>query len=217
MVGADRSNVDIDVAVIIKVANRATKPVHFNREAGLPGDIGKGSVSIVVIERWKGLARLVPWPIHGIDQENILPAVVVVVEKANAAAHGFRKIFLSKGPAVVFEVNARLSGYIREFNRAGRARQIRACCWRRWYRLRIGWCGSRQWCHRRRFGFTGLLLLTARRRQESGQQTANDSASGQRRLTISFAKDHRATVRFAAFAWRESSPISISMAVGPTI
>ena len=32
-------------------------------------------------------------PVHGVDQEDVLPAVVIVVKEADAAAHGLRQIF----------------------------------------------------------------------------------------------------------------------------
>ena len=63
------------------------------------------------------------WPVHGVDDQNVLPAVVVVVEEARAVAHGFRQIFFPEGPGVVFEVNPSLFGYVGKLNRARQGEQ----------------------------------------------------------------------------------------------
>ena len=108
MIRADRRDVDIVVAVVVVVAHGAAQSVHLYRQARLLGHIGKRAVVIVVIERRKRLAGLMARPVHGVDQQNVLPAIVVVVEKADAAAHRFRQVFFPEGAVVVFEVNARL-------------------------------------------------------------------------------------------------------------
>src|SRR6202042_876421 len=79
-----------------------------------------------VIERGKRFSGLVPRPIHGIDQQNILPSVVVVIEKANSAAHGLGKVLFSESPAIVFEADPRLRGHVREFDWARRTRLLSA-------------------------------------------------------------------------------------------
>ena len=56
-------------------------------------------------------------PIHGVDQQNVLPAVIVVVEEAGPAAHGFRQILFSEGAGVVLEVDAGLGGNVGELDR----------------------------------------------------------------------------------------------------
>jgi hypothetical protein len=227
MVGADRSDVDIDVAVVVIVANGAAEPVHFHREAGLPRHIGKGSVSIVVIERGEGFARLVPRPVHGIDQQNVLPAVVVVIEKAHAATHGFRKILFSESAAVVFEMNACLGGHVREHDGpegregfvaaspamdAGRMRgrweQALAC-------RRNSTAGSLD-CFCCNSGQERAQQQERSNRQQTIRRSARCDSLLRKRMSLS-PKDHCATVSFAAFARRESSQISTSMAVGPTM
>ncbi len=124
MIGPDGGDVNIYIAVVVIVADSAAQSVHFYREAGLPRHIGKRAVLIVVIERGEGFAGLMSWPVHGIDQKNVLPPVIVVIEKAHAAAHRFREILFSEGSAVVFEVNASLGGDIGELDRAGGTRRL---------------------------------------------------------------------------------------------
>ena len=67
-----------------------------------------------------------------------------------------------------------------------------------------------------------MFWLAARQDEEGNkQQTLGDSMVWDPRREISCAHDpalnHWATASFAAFAGRESSQISISMAVGPTM
>jgi hypothetical protein len=64
------------------------------------------------------------WPVHGVDQENILPSVIVIIEEANTAAHRLREILFPESTTVVFEVNARLGGDICEGNGTGGARRL---------------------------------------------------------------------------------------------
>src|ERR1700758_2229475 len=99
MTAVDGGDVDVVVAVIVVIADGASHSVHFDIEAGLAGDIREGSVVIVVIEGGVGIAGFVAGPVHGVDEENVLPAVVVIVDEAGSAAHGFRKIFSPKSSA----------------------------------------------------------------------------------------------------------------------
>src|SRR4029077_18144079 len=85
MVGTESGYVDIAFPFIVIFAAGAAPPVHFYREPRLPGHIGEGAILIVVIECRKRYARLVSGPVHGIDEKDVLPSVIVVVEKAGAA------------------------------------------------------------------------------------------------------------------------------------
>ena len=121
MIGSQSRDVDVHVPVVVIVGRRATESVHFYGEARLQRDVGESAVLVVVIQRGNGFARFVLGPIPGIDEQDVLPAVVVIVEKTDAAAHGFRQIFFPEGAAVVFEADPRLRGHVGEHNRAGRA------------------------------------------------------------------------------------------------
>ena len=59
-------------------------------------------------------AAAVPGPVFAVDQQNVGPAIVVVVDEGAARAHGFRQLFLSEGAVVVGEVNAGLRGDVAE-------------------------------------------------------------------------------------------------------
>src|ERR1700682_986386 len=135
MVRPDRGNVDVDVAIVVIVTDGAALAVDFNRKPRLFGYIGEGSVLVVVIERRVGFPRLMARPVHGVDQQYVLPPVLVIVEKAGAAAHGFRQVLFPKRSVVVFEVDAGLGSYVGELDRSRSpgGGGIRSWCWRRRY------------------------------------------------------------------------------------
>ena len=124
VIGSNCCDVDIVVSIVIVVGYCTSEAVHFHCKSSLPRHVGKCAVLIIMIERREGVAGLVSRPIHGIDQQNILPAVVVIVENTNAAAHGFRKIFLSESATVVFEVDTGLRGHIDELDGTRGTRRI---------------------------------------------------------------------------------------------
>ena len=51
-------------------------------------------------------AARVAGPVGAVDEEDVLPAVVVVVDEGDARAHGFREPFLAEGAVVVGEVDS---------------------------------------------------------------------------------------------------------------
>src|SRR5581483_655819 len=56
---ADGRNVDVIIAVVVIVADRATQAIHLSSESGLSGHIGEGAVLVVVIKRGIRLAGFV--------------------------------------------------------------------------------------------------------------------------------------------------------------
>jgi hypothetical protein len=93
-------------------------------------DVGERAVFVVVIERGKGLAFLVLGPVHRVDEQDVLPAVVIVVDKSGAGSDRFREILLTEGAAVVFEVDSCFGGDVGEFDGPGRTRRSWAWSWR---------------------------------------------------------------------------------------
>src|SRR5271170_497238 len=65
---------------------------------------------------------LMVWPIHRVDNQDVLPSVVVIVEETGAVAHGLRQVLLSERAAIVLERDARLSRHVSELNRPRRPR-----------------------------------------------------------------------------------------------
>src|ERR1700728_1952540 len=78
------------------------------------GDIGEGSIAIIVIEAQRGPGFLVAWPVAAVDQQNVLPPIAIVVEKGAARAQSFGEKFPAEGSAIVWEVNARWPGHVGE-------------------------------------------------------------------------------------------------------
>src|SRR6202451_1248502 len=60
------------------------------------------------------------WPSHGVHEQDVLCAVVVVVQDTHATAHRLRKVFLSKSTAMVTKGNTGRGGGVDKTNRAGR-------------------------------------------------------------------------------------------------
>ena len=87
---------EIVVAVVVVVADAAgLSPAGADVEAGTFGDIGEGAVAIIFEEaamRLFALRETLEAP--AVDEEEIEPAVVVVVVEGQAAAGGFEKIFI---------------------------------------------------------------------------------------------------------------------------
>ena len=111
-------DVDVVVAVVVVIGNCDADAVHLDAETGLLGHVGEGAVFVVVIERGKRFALFVVGPVHRVDEQDVLPAVVVVVDEGAARADGFREILLAEGAAVMFEADASFGGNVGEFDRA---------------------------------------------------------------------------------------------------
>ncbi len=65
---------------------------------------------------------LVAGPVHAVDQQDVLPAVAIVIEEGAAGAQRFRQELAAEGAAVVMEVEAGGLGDIGETET-----EIRAC------------------------------------------------------------------------------------------
>ena len=113
---ADSGNENVVEAVVVVVADGHTESEERNAEAGFARHVGKGAVMIVVVELQAWSAPFLQWPgpVLAVDQQDVGPAVVVVIDESAARAHGFRQPFLSKGSVVVGEVDAGLGGDVAE-------------------------------------------------------------------------------------------------------
>src|SRR5260370_26545444 len=63
---------------------------------------------VVVVELRRSVLSHVSGPIHSVHQENVRPAVVVVVDESHAGAHRFWEKFLTESPIVVDKTNTGL-------------------------------------------------------------------------------------------------------------
>ena len=119
---AHASDENVGKTVVVVIANRDAHAIHFDIESGARRHVGESSVAVVVVEAQRGAALLVARPVRAIDQQNVLPAVAIVIEEGAAGAQSFGQEFSAEGAAVVLEMNARLSGDIGE-TKAGRSRR----------------------------------------------------------------------------------------------
>ncbi len=104
---ADAGDQDVGKTVVVVIGDGDAHPVHLYIEAGFAGYVCETAVAIVVIEPEGGGLALVAGPVHGINKEDVLPAIGVVVEEGAAGAEGFGKKFASVGAAVVLKMYAR--------------------------------------------------------------------------------------------------------------
>ena len=85
---------DVDVAVIVLVPDgNALTVVSFPAHAGFLGDVGKCSVTIIVVKRRaQGLRWFVNASAGRLDTVEIHQAALVIIDPTDAAAHGFEAI-----------------------------------------------------------------------------------------------------------------------------
>jgi hypothetical protein len=117
-----RRQVDVDKAVVVVVGGGHPDPVEALRKPRLHGDVGEGAVVVVAIEGGGGFRPLAARPARGVDQEQVLPAVVVEIQEGPARADRLRQELLSGGPAVVDEADLGGRGHVGELD-IGRARE----------------------------------------------------------------------------------------------
>ena len=85
----------IVVAVVVVVADADALSPAGVLEPSLQGDVGEGAVAIVLEQVVEGLfARRKAFEPPAVDQEDVEPAVVVVVVEGDAAAGGLEQIFV---------------------------------------------------------------------------------------------------------------------------
>src|SRR6185437_14482269 len=144
-VGAQAGDVNIGPAIIVIVARRAAVGPAGGSDAGLVGHVRKSTIVIVVV---KGATRglVLQGHVHcrRIGEINIQPAIAVVIQKQNAAAHGFGNVLLF-GRVGVAEANAGLFGNVFEL----------------WNRAVFANGGLQAWRRRRRGGGRVMLRLLA--------------------------------------------------------
>src|SRR5262249_21234237 len=128
MIRTEAGYINVYEAVIVVVGDRTTKPVHFDRKPCLAGHVGKSTVTVVVVKRGIRLLALMIGPVHRIDQQDVLPTIVVVVQERASGSNGFGQELLAVSTAVVLELNPCLRGNVGKSRRTGVARRF---SWRR--------------------------------------------------------------------------------------
>ncbi len=89
---------DVFVAVVIVVADGDAVEIAGASEAGVGGDVGEGAVAIVAVEAIGGVGEWVA-EAGAREDENVEPAIVIVIDKRAAAGHGFDDVIAAGGVA----------------------------------------------------------------------------------------------------------------------
>ena len=101
-------HVDVWVPVGVVISERGSHPVDREAGSGRGRNVFERAVATVPVEpRRRGLgAALVARPLPAVDQKQVGPAVLIVVQEAAAAPHGLRHPLLSEGTGHMHEVDA---------------------------------------------------------------------------------------------------------------
>ncbi len=113
-----RSDEEIVVAVVVVVTHGHAHSQKFHIQARFMRRVRKRTVMIVVVQLRGGMFLNVARPVHPVDEKNVRPAVIVVIDESNARSHGFGQKFLSKCAIVVDKANAGLLRNIAELDRS---------------------------------------------------------------------------------------------------
>ena len=81
---ADTRDEEVGEAVVVEVADGDAHPVHLDVEPRRARDVGERAVAVVAVELQRRALALVAGPVHAVDQQDVLPAVGVVIEERAA-------------------------------------------------------------------------------------------------------------------------------------
>ena len=123
VIRSERRDIEIDVAVVVVVRRGDAHAIHLDRQAGLPRDVGERPVAIVVVQRRIRRWSRVTGPVRRVDEEDVLPSVVVDVDERGAGAQRLGQVLLAERAAVVAEVDASRLRDVREGDRRACRRQ----------------------------------------------------------------------------------------------
>jgi hypothetical protein len=106
VITAQRCNVDIIPAIIIVIADQDAHAVAVQVQAGSFRYIGVVPFAVILIQSrgWVPLLRA-KRPVRPVDQDDVLIAVVIVIDKTAAAAHGLGQQAFTIGAVCVYEID----------------------------------------------------------------------------------------------------------------
>ena len=111
---ADRRDEDVLPAVVVEVGGGGAHPVQLDLQSGRLGHIGEPAGALVAIEPREGPRRRLPGPRAAVYEQEVLPAVVVVVEECRARAERLGQELLPERAVVVREGDAGAAGDVDE-------------------------------------------------------------------------------------------------------
>ena len=110
----DAGDEQVGEAVVVEVADGDAHAVHLDVEPGAAGHVGEGAVAVVAVQPQRRSLALVAGPVHAVDEQDVLPAVGVVVEERAAGAERLGQELAAVGAAVVPELEAGGGGDVDE-------------------------------------------------------------------------------------------------------
>ena len=104
-------DVEVRIPIIVVVTHRHALGIQSGgADSSLLGDINKSPIALVAIERGtQWVRRLIPRGLGRLDDLEVQPSVLVVIDPAQAAAQGFQIVLVLAECVVVLEVNAAAS------------------------------------------------------------------------------------------------------------
>ena len=111
-------DVEIDIPVIVVVGRDGSHPVRCVFQSSLLGHVGERAVAVVAVEAILSAGAAVGWKRARLDDVEVHPAIVVVIEPGHARSHRLGKLVCRRRPAVVQELQARPGRDIGEHDRA---------------------------------------------------------------------------------------------------
>ncbi len=102
----DARHEDVGKPVVVVVADGDAHAVHLDVQPGRARHIGERPVAIVLVQPQRRSLALVPRPVHAVDQQNVRPAIRVVVDERAARSHRLGQQLAAVAAVVVRELQA---------------------------------------------------------------------------------------------------------------
>ena len=122
---SDAGDEEIREAVVVEVADGDAHAVELDVEAGAARHVGERAVAVVAVQAQRRPLALVAGPVHAVDEQDVLPAVGVVVEERAAGAERFGQQLAAVRAVVVPELHAGRGGDVDEAESRRRGRRAR--------------------------------------------------------------------------------------------
>src|ERR1700688_198597 len=121
----DTAYENIGEAIVVVIADGDSHAVHFDIKAGCASNVGERPGAIVTVQMQSRFLAFVAGPIHAVDEQNVLPTVVVVVEKCATRAQCFGQKFSPEGSAIMLKLNSCCGGDVGEAESKRRGRRTK--------------------------------------------------------------------------------------------
>ena len=101
------SDENVGETIIIVIADGHAHAVDLDVEAGASRHVRKRAVAVVPVEPQRGSLALVSGPVHAVHQQDVLPAIAVIIKERAARAQSLRQQLAAIGAAVVPKLDSR--------------------------------------------------------------------------------------------------------------